>query len=243
MSRGLFVLLVSAWPCVSLVFHTPSTRPTWIPRDVLLSTGRPGNLKPLWAEPVTSPFAANQGDEDGPEYDDEDDVDLPGSDMESGSGPFPLTLENVEMVLDEMRPYLISDGGNVAVREIDGPVVRLELQGACGSCPSSTMTMKMGLERRLKEAIPEISEVVQALPDTPDLTVEEVDTVLDGIRPFLSVAGGKIEVAEITGEGSIQPRLLLRMEGASSTIQSVKLEIMQRIQRHFMISGLRIDWE
>ena len=45
------------------------------------------------------------------------------------------------------------------VSEIDGPVVKLELQGACGSCPSSTMTMKMGLERRLKEKIPEISEV------------------------------------------------------------------------------------
>ena len=66
-------------------------------------------------------------------------------------GPLELTLQNVEMVLDEMRPYLMSDGGNVAVKEIDGPVVRLELQGACGSCPSSTMTMKMGLERRLKE--------------------------------------------------------------------------------------------
>lgn len=49
--------------------------------------------------------------------------------------------------------------GNVAVAEIDGPVVKLELQGNCGSCPSSTMTMKMGLERRLKEKIPEISEV------------------------------------------------------------------------------------
>ena len=41
----------------------------------------------------------------------------------------------------------------MAVTEIDGPVVRLELQGACGSCPSSTMTMKMGLERRLKEVL------------------------------------------------------------------------------------------
>nr|ALT22080.1 NifU [Anabaena sp. XPORK15F] len=72
-----------------------------------------------------------------------------------------LTLENVETVLDEMRPYLMSDGGNVEVVELDGPVVRVRLQGACGSCPSSTMTLKMGLERRLKEMIPEISEVEQ----------------------------------------------------------------------------------
>jgi len=43
-------------------------------------------------------------------------------------GPLDLTWENVELVLDEMRPYLIQDGGNVAIQEIDGPVVRLELQ-------------------------------------------------------------------------------------------------------------------
>ena len=54
---------------------------------------------------------------------------------------------HVELVLDEMRPYLIADGGNVALRDIDAGVVVLELQGACGSCPSSSMTMKMGLER------------------------------------------------------------------------------------------------
>jgi len=66
-------------------------------------------------------------------------------------GPLELTLDNVEIVLEEIRPFLMSDGGNVAVTEIDGDIVRLELQGACGTCPSSTMTMKMGLEKRLKE--------------------------------------------------------------------------------------------
>ena len=70
-----------------------------------------------------------------------------------------LTEENVETVLDELRPYLMADGGNVEIVELDGPVVLLRLQGACGSCPSSTMTLKMGIERRLKEKIPEISEV------------------------------------------------------------------------------------
>ncbi|KAJ6806552.1 transcription initiation factor IIF subunit alpha [Iris pallida] len=57
--------------------------------------------------------------------------------------------KNVESVLDEVRPYLIADGGNVALHEIDGNVVRLKLQGACGSCPSSVMTMKMGIQSRL----------------------------------------------------------------------------------------------
>lgn len=74
-----------------------------------------------------------------------------------------LNPENVETVLDEMRPYLMADGGNVELVEIDGPIVKLRLQGACGSCPSSTMTLRMGIERRLREFIPEIAEVEQVL--------------------------------------------------------------------------------
>jgi Fe-S cluster biogenesis protein NfuA len=74
-----------------------------------------------------------------------------------------LTTENVEKVLDELRPYLMSDGGNVELVDIDGPVVKLRLQGACGSCPSSAMTLRMGIERRLREFIPEIAEVEQIL--------------------------------------------------------------------------------
>jgi Fe-S cluster biogenesis protein NfuA len=77
------------------------------------------------------------------------------------SQTLPLTNENVETVLDEMRPYLMADGGNVELVEIDGPIVKLRLQGACGSCPSSTMTLRMGIERRLREFIPEIAEVEQ----------------------------------------------------------------------------------
>ena len=74
-----------------------------------------------------------------------------------------LNPENVETVLDELRPYLMADGGNVELVELDGPVVKLRLQGACGSCPSSTMTLRMGIERRLREMIPEIAEVEQVL--------------------------------------------------------------------------------
>ncbi|RVW26233.1 NifU-like protein 2, chloroplastic [Vitis vinifera] len=85
----------------------------------------------------------------------------------------PLTAENVESVLDEIRPYLISDGGNVALHEIDGNVVRLKLQGACGSCPSSVMTMKMGIERRLMEKIPEIVAVEPIADEETGLELNE----------------------------------------------------------------------
>lgn len=74
-----------------------------------------------------------------------------------------LTTDNVETVLDELRPYLMADGGNVELIDIDEAVVKLKLQGACGSCPSSAMTLKMGIERRLREKIPEIVEVAQVM--------------------------------------------------------------------------------
>lgn len=77
----------------------------------------------------------------------------------------PLTSENVELVLDEVRPYLMADGGNVALHEIERNVVRLTLQGACGSCPGSVTTMKMGIRQRLMDKIPGIV-AVESIMDT-----------------------------------------------------------------------------
>lgn len=91
----------------------------------------------------------------------------------------PLTAENIERVLDEVRPYLIADGGNVALHEIDGNVVKLKLQGACGSCPSAVVTMKMGIERRLMEKIPQIV-AVESVPDEEaglELNEENIEMV------------------------------------------------------------------
>ncbi|CAN6440417.1 unnamed protein product [Victoria cruziana] len=102
----------------------------------------------------------------------------------------PLTAENVESVLDEVRPYLMSDGGNVTLHEIDGNIVRLKLQGACGSCPSSMMTMKMGIERRLMEKIPEIFAVEQVADEETGLELNE-----ENIEKF-SIRLMKIESSE-----------------------------------------------
>ncbi|MCR9066547.1 MAG: NifU family protein [Cytophagales bacterium] len=68
--------------------------------------------------------------------------------------------ERIEAALDSVRPYLEADGGNVNVAEIteDG-IVRLELTGACGSCPMSTMTFKAGLEEAILKAVPEVKKV------------------------------------------------------------------------------------
>jgi lysyl-tRNA synthetase class 2 len=105
------------------------------------------------------------------------------------------------------------------------------------------MTMKQGLERRLKERIPEIQEVVQSMPQGPPLVMEQVNVILDGVRPFLQVAGGTIDCEQITGVDSLQPTLWLKMRGSAASLNSVKLEIAQRLQRHFMMPGLRVEWK
>jgi len=62
--------------------------------------------------------------------------------------------EEVEEVLETLRPQLMQDGGNVELVDIEDGIVKLRLIGACSSCSSSTMTLKMGIERALKKAIP-----------------------------------------------------------------------------------------
>ena len=68
--------------------------------------------------------------------------------------------DKVDRALNEVRPYLETDGGNVRVLEVsDDHVVTLELLGACGSCPMSVMTMKAGIEETIKRQVPEIRDV------------------------------------------------------------------------------------
>jgi len=76
-------------------------------------------------------------------------------------------LERIEEALNGIRPYLKADGGNVKVLEVtDDRTVRLELLGACGSCPMSAMTFKAGLEEAILKAVPEIRRV-EAINITP----------------------------------------------------------------------------
>lgn len=72
------------------------------------------------------------------------------------------TYERVEKVLDKIRPYIQSDGGDISLVSVDeaAGVVKVTLSGACGSCPSSTQTLKGGVERMVRQEIPEIKEVV-----------------------------------------------------------------------------------
>lgn len=140
----------------------------------------------------------------------------------------PLTAENIESVLDEVRPYLISDGGNVALHEIDGNIVRLKLQGACGSCPSSVMTMKMGIEKRLMEKIPEIVAVEPVTDEETglELNAENIEQVLEEIRPFLvGAAGGSLELVTIE-----EPIVKIRISGPAAGVMTVRVAVTQKLR-------------
>ena len=68
--------------------------------------------------------------------------------------------EQVEQALEKIRPALMRDGGNVELVEVtDDGVVKVKLTGACGGCPMSQMTLKMGIEKVVKQAVPEVQSV------------------------------------------------------------------------------------
>ncbi|MGJ9384107.1 hypothetical protein CR203_20515 [Salipaludibacillus neizhouensis] len=67
----------------------------------------------------------------------------------------------VQEVLDKLRPFLLRDGGDVELVDIEDGVVKVRLMGACGSCPSSTITLKAGIERALLEEVPGVTELEQ----------------------------------------------------------------------------------
>jgi Fe-S cluster biogenesis protein NfuA len=131
-------------------------------------------------------------------------------------GPLELNKENVDKVLDEVRPYLISDGGNVSVHNVDTTTgnVYLVLEGACGSCASSTVTMQMGIERVLKEKFEEkLGEVIQVDPNDGDggdggkpteLTMDAVQSEVKRISQAITAMGGVVRVVSVDKIGVVE---------------------------------------
>mmetsp|Transcript_28664 Transcript_28664/g.52318 ORF Transcript_28664/g.52318 Transcript_28664/m.52318 type:complete len:469 (-) Transcript_28664:208-1614(-) len=126
-----------------------------------------------------------------------------------------FTVDNVDKVLDEVRPYLISDGGNVSVQNVEEDTgnVYLLLEGACGSCASSTVTMKMGIERVLREKFGEaLGEVLQVDPDAGEdgegasdgLTMESVQAEVNRISQAIVAMGGVVRVLNVDPIGEVE---------------------------------------
>ena len=74
----------------------------------------------------------------------------------------PTIKERVEKVIEKVRPYIQSDGGDITLVNVheDTGIVEVSLHGACNTCPSSTATLKGGVERMVRQEVPEIKEVV-----------------------------------------------------------------------------------
>jgi len=137
-----------------------------------------------------------------------------------------FTQFNVDKVLEEVRPYLISDGGNVSVEKVD-PVskeVFLKLEGACGSCPSSTVTMKMGIERVLKEHFPNVQVVqVEDESDKPtELTYAAVEQEVKRIQPAIVAMGGVVEIINVDPIGEVT----LHFRGANKVRQGLEMALL-----------------
>ncbi|EXB55983.1 NifU-like protein 1 [Morus notabilis] len=138
---------------------------------------------------------------------------------------FDLTAQNVDFVLEDVRPYLISDGGNVDVVSVEDGVISLKLQGACGSCPSSTTTMKMGIERVLKEKFGDaVKDIRQVYDEEPKETaVEAVNGHLDILRPAIKNFGGSVEVLSVEGEDCF-----VKYKGPESIGSGIKAAIKEK---------------
>ena len=68
--------------------------------------------------------------------------------------------ENIEMALENIRPALQADGGDIELISVEDDVVKVRLMGACGGCPMSSLTMSQGVEQAVKKAVPQIKKVI-----------------------------------------------------------------------------------
>ncbi|KAL6525883.1 NifU-like protein 1, chloroplastic [Orobanche minor] len=138
---------------------------------------------------------------------------------------FELTSEDVDKVLDNVRPYLVSDGGNVDVVSVENGVVSLKLQGACGSCPSSTTTMKMGIERVLKEKFGDAIKDIRQVNDEQitETTMEAINSHLDVLRPAVKNYGGSVHVLSVVGG-----ECLVKYVGPDSIGSGIKAAIKEK---------------
>jgi Fe-S cluster biogenesis protein NfuA/nitrite reductase/ring-hydroxylating ferredoxin subunit len=97
----------------------------------------------------------------------------------------------IEAALEDVRPYMHGHGGNVELIEVRDGVARLQLQGACHGCASSTLTLKMGVERALREAVPELTAIeVEGLPAPAPAARRSPPP--EGFIPVNSIAPAKV---------------------------------------------------
>ena len=113
------------------------------------------------------------------------------------TGALEFTMDNVDKVLEGVRPYLIADGGDCTVVKVDPATknVILALTGACSTCASSTVTMKMGIEKVLRERWADLGTVTRDDdPENQMLSISEVEKLLEPISNALMALGASAKV-------------------------------------------------
>lgn len=141
-----------------------------------------------------------------------------------------LTEDNVDAVLNEVRPYLISDGGNISVLSADPAERKIEVQleGACGSCSSAATTMQMGVEKALRAKFGEnLGEVVAiSAPESAsgDITPETCERVLDEVRDALKGLGASVKVVEVD-----EDEVIVHFNGPNNLKYGIELLLKERL--------------
>jgi Fe-S cluster biogenesis protein NfuA len=139
-------------PLAARLFAIDGVTGVFLASNFVTVTKRPELEWPALAQSLVDAikeFAASDDAALGPEWD-------PGAAQDGGE-----IATRIQRILDEeIRPYVAQDGGDVLFAGYRDGVVELYLQGSCSGCPSSTATLKLGIETRLREAVPEVQEVV-----------------------------------------------------------------------------------
>lgn len=141
-----------------------------------------------------------------------------------------LSNDNIDVVLDEVRPFLISDGGNISVKSVDLETkkVELTLEGACGSCSSASMTMQMGVEKALRAKFGDnIGEVVAISAEDSsfsEITTAACEAVLDEVRAAIRGLGGTVKVLEVD-EGEV----VMSFNGPNNLKYGIELMLKERM--------------
>ncbi|CAJ1954510.1 unnamed protein product [Cylindrotheca closterium] len=171
------------------------------------------------SEDVISPFDANKKETKPAKSTKEE---------KTEAGTLVFSKETVDKVLEEVRPYLISDGGNVSVQSVDEATknVYLKLEGACGSCPSSTVTMKMGIERVLKENFADLGEIIQVEDEgdakPTELTYQVVEEEVNRIKGAIQAMGGVVNILNVDPIGVVE----IEFRGANKVRQGLELALL-----------------
>lgn len=94
------------------------------------------------------------------------------------------------------------------------------------------------------DTIPEITEVIQDNPKGPDVDAEQVNIVLDNVRTALMIFESSVDLVSIEGgKDSLQPTITLQMKGNAASLRSTKQDLAQRLQKHFINPGLRVEFQ